>query len=55
MNQKILNIQKRPDIKAEVLKVFDNLDIIRPGDTGQITIHMNCGGITKITKQTEIK
>jgi|GEM_PF-2233573 len=55
MTQKIRYIEKRPDVKAEVLKAFDSLDIIRPGDTGQIIVHMNCGGITKITKQTEIK
>jgi len=55
MTVKSINIQPRPDVKAEVLQLFDRLDIIQPGDTGNITIHINCGGITKVTKQVEIK
>ena len=48
------NDSENINVKAEVQKLFQHLGIIRPGDTGQIIVHMNCGGITRIDKNVKV-
>ena len=55
MTERTVNMQPRPDFKAEVLRLLDRLDMIQPGDTGNITVHISDGAVRKITKQIEVK
>lgn len=42
------------DKKKRVLEFLKNEGIIKEKDTGQVVIHLNEGGITKICKNVEI-
>lgn len=42
------------DLKKKVLILFVEAGVIKPGDTGQITIHVNCGGIRRIDKNAVV-
>ena len=41
--------------KKIILDLLKKLGIIKEDDTGQIVLHLNQGGITKIMKNVEIK
>ena len=41
--------------KKIILELFKKLGIINEDDTGQVILHLNQGGITKIVKNVEIK
>jgi hypothetical protein len=43
------------DVKAAIGEVLKKLGIVKPHDTGQLIIHLNDGGISKIVKSTELK
>jgi len=48
-------VRQKQDVKREILIVLAQLEIIAPGDTGQIVVHINNGGITKVVKNVEVK
>ena len=41
------------NVKKEVLVILAQARIIQPGYTGQIIVHVNCGGVTRIERQTK--
>jgi hypothetical protein len=44
-----------PDTKKLVAAALKNLRIIQAKETGQIIVHLNEGGVTKIIKMVEVK
>lgn len=42
-------------VKQEIIDFLVRFGIIAAKDTGQIVIHLNEGGITKIVKMVEVK
>lgn len=43
------------DKKKVIIDLFRQLGIIKDNETGQIILHLNCGGVTKIVKTIEVK
>ena len=45
----------KPEAKKILLDILKKLCIIGDKDTGNIVIHVNDGGITRVIRQVEIK
>jgi len=43
------------ETKKVLLDILKKLHIIDEKDTGNVTIHLNDGNVSKVTKQVEIK
>ena len=43
------------DLKRDIAELLNKHGVINKDTAGQVTVHINCGGVTKIVKQVEVK